>query len=237
MFTNFSKGITDVQSDLFKSFAIFYLLIVGAYIGDGIFTCYQRRFITQHHNVQLGIAFVSFYFLVILVSDSGNLQLTPPVERILYALVYFIGFLVMMRLDPTISVAVLVAIFLIYFIEQNKEYYLEKGKKISGREDREAYLEKQYWITMDWPVKVRLFKVHRDDFDIVNIVEQVIYYIAIILLVIGFVAYSGEVKHTLRTNKNMSWLQVITDANICKLKKDKALWDNFLIGLGLERKN
>ena len=237
MFTSFVKGITNAQSDLFKSFAIFYLLIVGAYIGDGIFTCYQRKFITQHPNVQLGIAFVSFYFLVILVSDSGNLQLTPPIERIFYALVYFVGFLIVMRVDPTISVAVLGVIFLIYFIEQNKEYYLEKGKQLDDREDRETYLEKQYWITLDWPVKIRLFKVQQTDFDNVNIVEQIMYYVAILLLVVGFVAYAGEVKHTLRTNKDLSWLQVVLDTNICKLKKSQGLWDNFLTGLNLEEKS
>ena len=39
------KEISVGQADLIKSFAIFYLLLVGNYIGTSLFTCFQINYI------------------------------------------------------------------------------------------------------------------------------------------------------------------------------------------------
>ena len=50
--------ISATQADLIKSFAIFYLLLVGNYIGTSIFTCFQIRYIKAHKWIQLLISFL-----------------------------------------------------------------------------------------------------------------------------------------------------------------------------------
>ena len=54
MLYDFVKEISQTQADLIKSFAIFYLLLVGNYIGSSIFTCVQIKYI-QHleYNLKL----------------------------------------------------------------------------------------------------------------------------------------------------------------------------------------
>jgi len=230
----FINEISDNQADLIKSFAIFYLLTVGNYIGDTIFTCYQVKFIKIHKYLQLFIAFVLFYFLVTLVSDTGKKEYTPPIEKLLYSFVYFIGFIFVMRLDMRISFIVLALIFAIYFLELNQDFYTERGATITNNEDKQIYNDNQYWITFDWPFRVRLFPVKKEDFVIINKLETVIFYTIVILLAVGFISYGGEIKDTLnRTNKNLTWLDVILDSKVCKIKNKKPFWEYFKIGLGL----
>ena len=76
------QQISETQSDLIKSFALFYLLLVGNYIGDSLFTCFQINYIKTHRWIQLFIAFFLFYFLVSLVSNTGILEFTPRIERL-----------------------------------------------------------------------------------------------------------------------------------------------------------
>ena len=86
------KEISTRQADLIKSFAIFYLLLVGNYIVSSIFTCFQINFIKKNKVLQLFIAFLLFYFLVTLVSDTGKLEYTPPIEKLIYSIFYFSDF-------------------------------------------------------------------------------------------------------------------------------------------------
>ena len=63
------KEISVGQADLIKSFAIFYLLLVGNYIGTSLFTCFQINYIKEHKWLQLVISFLLFsleqYYVVI----------------------------------------------------------------------------------------------------------------------------------------------------------------------------
>ena len=104
------KEITTDQADLIKSFAVFYLLVVGNYVGKSLFTCNQIKFIENRKDMQLFLSFLLFYFLVTLVSDTGKLEYTPPIEKLLYSIFYFMGFLMVMRLDMYISIIVLLFI-------------------------------------------------------------------------------------------------------------------------------
>jgi hypothetical protein len=228
------KEISTHQADLIKSFAIFYLFLVGNYIASSIFTCFQINFIKNNKSLQLFIAFLLFYFLVTLVSDTGKLEYTPPIEKLMYSIGYFFGFLVLMRLDVVISGLVLLLILIIYFLELNKDFYLDRGSEINNSKDREIYENNKFWITFNWPYKVRLFPVNNYDFQIINRIETIIYYIIIFLLIIGFISYGGEIHDTLMKNKTLTWIKIITDTNVCKIKDRKSFWHYFNIGLGVK---
>lgn len=228
------KEISQNQADLIKSFAIFYLLLVGNYIGSSIFTCFQITYIKQHKWLQLIISFLLFYFLVTLVSETGKLEFTPPIEKLIYSLFYFLGFLVVMRLDMRISALVLLLIFVIYFLELNKDFYLDRGTNITEQVDLDIYNENQYWITFNWPYKIRLFKIQKSDFKIINQIETIIYYLILFLLVIGFISYGGEIHDTLKRTQNLTWIDVITDTSICRLKDRKSFFHYLKVGLGLK---
>jgi len=230
LFNEISTG----QADLIKSFAIFYLLLVGNYIGSSIFTCFQINYIKNNKTLQLFISFFLFYFLVTLVSDTGKLEYTPPIEKFIYSIFYFLGFLIVMRLDIGISVLVILLIFLIYFLELNKDFYLDKENTINNEKDREIYKNNRFWITINWPFKIRLFPVKENDFIIINKIEFIIYYLIIFLLIIGFIAYGGEIRDTLMKNYNITWIKVITDTSVCKIKDRKSFWHYLKIGLGLK---
>jgi len=226
--------ISQNQADLIKSFAIFYLLLVGNYIGNSLFTCFQVNYIKSHKWLQLLISFLLFYFLVSLVSDTGKLEFTPPIEKLIYSLFYFLGFLVVMRLDLIITMLVLVLIFVIYFLELNKDFYLDRGTKITDPVDQDIYNRNKFWITFHWPFKVRMFPIKNNDFIMINKVESIIYYVIIFLLVIGFVSYGGEIHDTVRHSKNTTWIDVFSNTNICHLKDRKGFWHYFKVGLGLK---
>jgi len=234
MLDTYIKEITQHQSDVIKSFAIFYLLLVGNYIGGSLFTCFQITYIKEHKWLQLLISFLLFYFLVTLISNTGKLKFTPPIEKLLYSIFYFFGFLIVMRLDMVISAFALLLIFIVYFIELNKDFYLEKGIKINDPLEQDIYNDHKYWITMDWPVKIRLFNVKPNDFKFINRIETIIYYIIVILLVVGFISYGGEIHDTVMHSKTLTWLDVITDTNICVLKDRKSFWHYFKVGLALK---
>lgn len=232
---NILSEISETQADLIKSFAIFYLLLVGNYIGNSIFTCYQENLIKTHKGLQLIFAFFLFYFLVTLVSDTGNLEYIPPIEKLVYSLVYFTLFLIVMRLDIRISGLTLILIFVIYFLELNKDFYLDRGKNIDDPLEQEIYNKNSYWITFDWPVKIRIKRVSPNDFKIINQIETVIYYVILFLLVIGFIAYGGEIKETLKLKRGITWFDVIADTQICKMNiQRKTFLHYFKTGLGIK---
>ena len=234
MLYDFVKEISQTQADLIKSFAIFYLLLVGNYIGSSIFTCVQIKYIQHNKWLQLLISFLLFYFLVTLLSETGKLEFTPPIEKLIYSIFYFIGFLIVMRLDMRISAVVLLLIFILYFLELNKDFYLERGANINDPIDQDIYNSNKYWITLEWPYKIRLFRVHKKDFRLINQVETIIYYVILFLLVVGFISYGGEIHDTLKRTKNLTWFDVVSDTNICRLKARKSFLHYLKVGLGLK---
>ena len=91
MLKTFISEISQGQADIIKSFAIFFLLIVSNFISGSVFACFQINFIKQHKGLQLFIAFLLFYFLVTLLSETGKLEYTPPIEKLLYSIFYFMA--------------------------------------------------------------------------------------------------------------------------------------------------
>lgn len=226
----FLKEISIGQVDLIKSFAVFYLIIFSNTV-LGLFTCQQINFIQKNKHVLIIIAFSLFYFLVTLVSDTGNLEFIPPIQKLIHTIIYFLIFLITTRLDFRVMFAVLSLIFIIYFIEINKNYYLELGKTIHDKKENAIYNEyTKYWITLDYPYKIRLFIVRPEDFIIINKIEYVLYSLIYLLLILGFIAYCGEIKNTLIKNKHLTWIDVFTDTKICNLKDRKSFWHYLKIG-------
>ena len=226
--------ISQNQADLIKSFAIFYLLLVGNYIGNSLFTCFQIKYINSHKWLQLFIAFLLFYFLVTILSNTGKLEYTPPIEKLIYSLFYFIGFVVVMRLDPRVTAMVLFLIFVIYFIELNKDFYLDSGSKIDNQADKDIYNSNKYWISFDWPFKIRLFPIDPNDFVMINKVETIIYYSILFLLVIGFISYGGEIRDNLKRSKNLTWVDVFSDSDVCHLIDRKSFLHYLKLGIGIK---
>lgn len=225
---------TENTVDIIKSFAIFFLLLIGNYIGSSIFTCSQVNYIKKYKILQLFGAFLLFYFLDTLLSETGNLEYTPPIQKLLYSFMYFIGFLIIMRLDVTISLLILFFIFIIYFIETNKEFYLELGSKISDPNDKKIYNDNRYWVTLNYPYKIRLFKVKQQHFKFIDKIETLIYNFILLLLVIGFIVYRGKVCDILSKSNKLTWIDIVLDNNLCKLTDKKSLWNYFKIGLGIQ---
>jgi hypothetical protein len=175
-----------------------------------------------------------FYFLVTLLSNTGKLEYTPPIEKFVYSLFYFIGFVVVMRLDLRVTAMVLFLIFVIYFLELNKDFYLDSGSKIDNPLDQDIYNSNKYWITFDFPFKIRLFPVEANDFVMINKVETIIYYSILFLLVIGFISYGGEISDTLKRSKNLTWVDVFSDTDVCHLTDRKSFLHYLKLGLGIK---
>ena len=139
-----------------------------------------------------------------------------------------------MRLDLVITALVLLLIFIIYFIELNKDFYLDRGSEINDPIDQDVYNSHQYWITFDWPYKIRLFHVKSDDFIIINKIETIIYYMIIFLLVIGVISYGGEIHDSIKNSKNLTWVDIILNKDVCRLNERKSFFHYLKIGFGIK---
>ena len=233
MFGVFNE-ISIYQADLIKSFAIFYLIIFSNTV-IGLFTCHQIQILQKNKIVLISIAFLLFYFLVTMVSKTGYLEFIPPIQKLIYAFVYFFIFIITTRLDFRVMFAVLILIFVIYFIELNKDYYVELGKTIQNKNDKLIHNDyTKYWLTLDFPYKIRLFPLKSEHFNIINKIEYILYISIYVLLIIGLIAYGGEIKDTLVKRKNLSWVDVFTDTEICNIKERKPFMHYIKLGLGLK---
>lgn len=231
---DFLNEISITQADLIKSFAIFYLIIFSNTV-MGLFTCHQITFLQKNKTILLFIAFLLFYFLVTLVSNTGFLEFIPPLQKLLYTFLYFCIFLITTRLDFRVMFLVIILIFLIYFIELNKDYYLELGKTIHDKNEKSIYNNyTKYWLTLDFPYKIRSFPIQDTHFKIINKIEYILYIFIYILLILGLISYGGEIKDTIGRKKNLTWIDVFTDTEICNLKERKSFIHYLKIGLGLK---
>lgn len=226
------QRISEIQADMIKSIAVLFLLLISGFVAKGAFTCVEINFINTHKCIQISIMFIFFFFLVTSISNTGKLTYIPPIEKLIYSLGYFILFLVTMRLYFVIMIVVLMLIFLVYFIELNKEFYLNVENNMANDSNKTYFSDNhKYWITLDYPVKIRLFPVNPSQLSFISKIENIIYYIIIFLLIIGFIAYGGEIRDTIKVNKTFSWLDLIVNTDICKIKSNSDFWKYFQRGL------
>jgi len=224
--------ISVTQIDLLKTLTIFYLLVIGKQVSSSLFPCFEIIYLKKSKYLQLFIAFLLFYFLVVIVSNTNTLRVIPPIQKLFYAIFYFICFIFLMRLDIRISLLVIFLIFLVYFLELNKTFYLEKGKEITENEEIKRYNDNYFWFTLDWPIKIRLLPVKEEQFMYINKICNILFYAIVVLVIIGFIVYAGQLKSTLNL-KQISLSTVITDTKVCYLKHNKSFWHYFKLGLGI----
>lgn len=222
-------NITEFQADIIKLFAIFYLSLIANYIGTGLFPRELMKTITTHKPIQLFSAFLLFFFSVTL---STNTDTSSPIEKLIHSFMYFMGFLIVIRLDMILSALIILFIFIIYFIELNKDFYLDHSTH--DADDKKMDNNNKYWITFNTPYNIRLFKVNQTDFKIINKIEILLYYVIVILLVAGFIEYVGKIRDTLSKTNKLTWVDIMLDTNISKLQYNKSFWSYFKIGLGIK---
>jgi len=180
---DYISEITARQEDLIKSFAIFFLLSVGPYVTPSLFTKTEMKYLTNSMMLQIILSFFLFSFLVTLVSSKGEIAQIPPIAKFIYSIYYFIGFLIVMQLDIRVVVSMFILIFIIYFIELNKEFYLNTTNNNAN-----------YWITLSWPWKVRMFPINNTQFTVINKVEKILFLLIVLLLVIGIIIYAKDTR-------------------------------------------
>jgi hypothetical protein len=227
--TDFYKKIFIYQEDMFITFAMFYMIILGNNI-RGIFTCSQINFFENNKSVVFFTSFILFYFLCSLVSNTGNLRYVPPIQKLLYTIVYFFIFIITTRLDFNVTFAVLGLIFLIYFIELNKNFYI-KNKDLQTNLNDE---NNDHWITLNYPFEIRLFHIKQGHFDIIDKIENMLYIIIYILIILGLLAYGGQIKDTLTSKKEVTWVDVFVNTKICHIKDKRPFTHYLKLGLGLK---
>ena len=171
--SDFYKHFVTYQSDMFVTFAMFYMIIFGNFI-KGIFTCRQIYFFENNKYFIYFTSFILFYFLCSLVSNAGTLNYVSPVQKLLYTIIYFFIFLLTIRLDFKITFAVMSIIFIIYFIKLNKNFY-------SKNKDTQNNKSNDYWITLDFPFKVNLIPIEKNHFNIIDKIENILYFCLYIL--------------------------------------------------------
>lgn len=216
--------ITYKQADMVKSFAVFLMIIFGARLGDSLINCEQMMFLKTSKWFNLIACFFLFYFLVTIFSNTGNFEHISPIVKFMYSIIYFLVFIIVMRLDMRISFIVFILIFIIYFIELNKDYYLDPKNK---------HVTNTHLISIDWPFKIQMIPIKHEFFTTLNKIENLLFYVILMLLILGFIAYGGEIKDTLKSSR-LTWIDVIVDTNFCKIKDRKGFWHYFKMGLGLK---
>jgi hypothetical protein len=217
--------ITYKQVDMVKSFAAFLMIIFSARLGDSMINCEQMMFLKKKSKLFNIIAcFFLFYFLVTIFSNTGNFEHISPIVKFMYSIIYFSVFLIVMRLDMRISFIVFILIFTIYFIELNKDFYLDpKNKKYTNT----------HLISIDWPFKIQMIPINHEFFTTLNKIENLLFYVILMLLILGFIAYGGEIKDTLKSSR-LTWVDVIVDTNFCKIRDRKSFLHYLTLGLGLK---
>jgi hypothetical protein len=226
---NFYKIFFSYQKDMFITFAMFYMIIFGNFI-KGIFTCRQIYFFENNKYFIYFVSFLLFYFLCSLLSNTGILKSEPPIQKLLYTIIYFLFFLLTIRLDLKITFIVLAIIFLIYFINLNKIFYLENKNSQNNLNEESS----DYWITLVFPFKVKLIPIKKNHFDIIDKIEYILFFCLYILIFLGLLAYGGEIKDTLTRKKEVTWVDVFLDTKLCHVKERRPFTHYLKLGLGLK---
>ena len=218
------------QADLIITFAMFYMIIFSNTIRN-LLACHQMNFLENNKYIVLLTSFILFYFLCSLVSNTGHLKYVPPIQKLLYTIGYFFLLLITTRLDFKITFAVLGLIFLIYFIELNKNFY-STTKDPDPNSPKNEYMT--HWITLDYPFKIRLFPFDKKHIELIETLEWTLYIFMYVLIVLGLISYGGEIKDTLNNKKNVTWVDVLFSNKLCNIKDRRPFMHYLKLGIGLK---
>ena len=216
-----SVEINRIVSNIVSILIAFYCILYASK-AQIIFTCQQDAINKKYKFLQYIFTFGIFYFLAVFV-DKTEVEL-PPVQKLINCFFYFILFLIINRLDYTLTIIVLGLFCLLYFIFLNKEYYYtvdpatntvelntnskNSMKLVSKISKYSLDIEKsskiiqshQYWITIDYPFTLRLFKVTIPQYYYLSLLNKFIVLCIIICSILGFINYIGLLKYTYKNN-------------------------------------
>ena len=222
------------QADLIITIAMFYMIILSNTVKN-ILTCHQIHFLENNKYIILLTSFMLFYFLCSVVSNTGHLKYVPPIQKLLYTIIYFFILLLTTRLDFKITFAVLGLIFLLYFIELNKSFYSNKDNSSSDLEPNSPKNDyNTHWITIDFPFRIRLIEFNKRHLEFIKKIELILYIIIYVLIILGVISYGGEIKDTFKNKKNVTWHDVFLNNKICNIKDRQPFIHYLKVGLGLK---
>ena len=212
--------VGDYILDMFKSIALLYVLLFAGY-SNHIFTVAERKQIVNNKIILFFITFFVFYFSVTLFSQEGNLKDEPPIEKLINTCVYFVVFLLTTRLNLYFRIAVLYLIFMVYFIKLNEDFYFDK---------KDSRNRTKNWLSLNFPVTIQMFPVEDSQRAILDKVKRCLFVLIIILIIIGFIVYAGQLRDT---GGKITLYRVFLDTSIANLPFNKSVWNYFKQGLGV----
>lgn len=189
--------LIDYQVDIVKVLVIFYLLIYSSQI-DSIFTCLKINKISNNVVVQYIIIFFIFYFLVSSISDTKHLVNIEPIQKLIYSIIYFILFIITLRINATIRDMILILLICYFLIQLNYDHYT----KVLKQNSKKTY----YWLTFPYP-KINMFPVKLYQINFIDKLNTYILYVIYILCIIGLIIYINEVIKLIK--KKVSWHNII----------------------------
>ena len=243
-----SETIANLVMVLVAFYGILYVSQVSS-----IFTCQQNRINDSHPIYKYIFTFGIFYFVAIVVSkDNTDI---PPIQKFINCLFYFVIFIIFNRLDYRLTMVVLGLVFLLYFIFLNKQYYyslnpntnIVSAKSSSNNQTSttsttstttsattNAFIQDhQYWITYDFPIRIRVFKVKPEQFYYITLFNHIIIVSIIIIIIFGFVNYIGLLKYTYH-NKIDMYNIFIHDSTCIPLKYGLGFFQYVLLAINYD---
>ena len=118
--------------------------------------------------------FFIFYFFVTIYSKNKY----PPLQRIIYTIVYYIFFIIYVNFDLIYTFIIGILIFIIYLLETIKLFYSTNKNP-----------DENYWITLDYPIKIRKYKFDKSQLNTITKIESAMKLIIIITIFMGLYKY------------------------------------------------
>ena len=165
--TSMTKDDKKIDYSLLaKQIFIFSLIVSGNYIGE-TFSCSIQNKLNNNMILKHILGIMTMYFFVTFVDNSNKNK--NPIYGILIACGLYIWFIFISRTNRNIVFYILIIIFIMYVLNIYRQYYQEKHKKEKIKDKRLI--------------------------DIFYLVNQILFYISIILTIYGFILYLGEKKY------------------------------------------
>lgn len=208
---------------LISALSAFYLIVFSTYLSF-LFTCNVDNAIKKNQKLIIVMGYFLFFYLVTIADKS--LTDDHPFEKMIITLLYYIIFLFTTRMDINITFMVILTIFIINFMELNKEHYrlLIKNKINNG---------KIYWFTLHNPIKINLFEVNESQLRFINDIQHILNYSLYLLISVGFLSFYGEMKY-MKKNRNIPFYQLFFERNICKIRDKRSVYQNILHAINIK---
>lgn len=208
---------------LIAALSAFYLIVFSTYLSF-LFTCNVDNAIKNNQKLIIVMGYFLFFYLVTIANKT--LIDDHPIENMLITLLYYIVFLFTTRMDIKITFIAILIIFIINFMELNKEHYrlLMKNKT----DDK-----KIYWFTLHKPININLFEANESQLIFINDIQHILNYGLYILIAVGFLSFYGEMKY-MKKNKNMPFYKLFFDRNICELRDNRSIYQNILHAINIK---